>query len=317
MSANPLSLPDIGNRALHHATDKIMRRIDPYSLRLFLAAASEGSIARAAEKEHIAASALSRRIADLEQAFGVALLIRSPHGIALTEAGQVAFARAERIDEDLQSLVREVQTQAGEIAGTVRLFANTSSVVGFLPERLKAFRAEFPLVEIALQERTTEEVVRACLDDRADAGVGAAMDVPGSLESWHFARDSLMVVLPQGHELAKQRSLRYAEVLACPIVGIQTGGSLDRLLRDQAAACRATVRFTVTVSSPDAACRMVEAGLGIAVLPASAAAAYAGARRLVRRGLEETWVERELRLYALRKVPHLRAVDALISALRG
>jgi len=293
------------------------QRIDPYSLRLFLAAAKEGSIARAADKEHIAASALSRRIAELERAFGVALLVRSPRGIALTEAGEIAFRRAARIDDDLQALVREVQAQAGQVAGTVRLFANTSSLIGFLPERLKVFRSRHPQVEIELEERTSAEVVRACLGDRADAGVGAAMEVPGSLESWRFARDSLMVVLPQGHELAKRRGLRYAEVLAWPLVGIQTGGALDRLLRDQAAACRRPMQLAVAVSSPDAACRMVEAGLGIAVLPESSAAAYAGARRFVRRALDEPWVERELRVYALRKSPRLGAVQALLAVLRG
>jgi len=73
------------------------RGIDPYSLRLFLAAAREGSIARAASTEHIAASALSRRIADLEHAFGVPLFVRSSHGIALTEAGKVVLARGGKL----------------------------------------------------------------------------------------------------------------------------------------------------------------------------------------------------------------------------
>ena len=62
------------------------------------------------------------------------------------------------------------------MAGTVRLFANPSSIVGFLPEKLQAFRAAYPKVQIALQERSTREVLRACLDDRADVGVGAAVE---------------------------------------------------------------------------------------------------------------------------------------------
>lgn len=69
-------------------------RIDPYSMELFLATAREGSIARAAKREHIAPSALSRRIADLELAIGLPLLVRSPSGVELTEAGRHAFIRA-------------------------------------------------------------------------------------------------------------------------------------------------------------------------------------------------------------------------------
>jgi DNA-binding transcriptional LysR family regulator len=293
------------------------RWIDPYSIRLFVSAAREGSIARAAAKEHIAPSALSRRIVDLEHAFGASLFVRSSRGIALTEAGQIAFARGTQIDEDLQSLVREVQARSGQVCGTLRLFANHSTVVGFLPERLRAFCATYPLVEVALQERVTEEVVRACLDDRADVGVGVAMNVPGGLESWHFANDPLMVVLPPGHELAKRRALRFSEVLAHPLVSVQSGGALDRLLHDRAAASNIAIKISVSVNSFDAVCRMVEAGLGVAVVPTSAASAYAGTRHFVRRALDEAWVDRELRLYALQKKPRLRAVDALITALRS
>lgn len=292
-------------------------RIDPYSLRLFASTAQEGSIARAAAREHIAPSALSRRLADLEQALGVTLLVRSPHGVELTEAGEVALRRALRLDEDLQSLVREVQSRSGQVSGTVRLFVNASAVVGSLPERLQAFRVQYPLVEIALQERMSGEVVRACLDDRADVGVGAVVEVPAGIESWHFADDPLMVVLPSGHELARRRSLRFAEVLEHPLVGIQSGGTLDRFLRERADDARVPMRVSISVNSFDGLCRMVEAGLGIAVIPNSAASAYAGSRRFVRRALDESWAPRELRLYALRKTPHLRAVEALIAALRG
>ena len=133
-------------------------RLDPYSLRLFVTAADEGSIARAAAKEHIAPSALSRRIADLEHAFGLALFVRSAHGIALTEAGQAAYERARHFEATLESLLRDVQSLSGVVSGRVRLFANASAVIGFLPERLKAFSAAFPMVSIELQERLSGDV---------------------------------------------------------------------------------------------------------------------------------------------------------------
>ena len=210
-------------------------RIDPYSLRLFVAAAREGSIARAAAKEHIAASALSRRIADLEN---------------------------------------------------------------------------------ALQERMTDEVVRACLEDRADIAVGVARKVPNGMESWHFAADPLMVVLPVEHALAGRQSLRFKDVLAYPLVTAKTGGAVDELLRERAAAARMPIRIAVAVSGFDASCRMVEAGLGIAILPNGAASAYAGSRRFLRLALDETWAKHELRLYAPKRSPRPRALAALISALR-
>jgi len=294
-----------------------MRRVDPYSVRLFVCAARAGSIVRAAAQEHIAPSALSRRIADLEHAFGTPLLIRSPRGIALTDAGRMVLARGEKIDDDLQALRREVQAAGDAVRGTVRLYANMSAVIGFLPERLKAFMAACPEVEVLLQENDTRDVIQACLDDRADVGIGVDTPVPAGLESWPFATDPLQVVLPAGHALAKRRVLSFAQALEQPLIGVHQGGALDRALHERAAGLHRPFAPTVSVSSFDAVCRMVEAGLGIAVIPRSAAAAYAGNPRFVRRPLDEPWAARELRMYALRKSPRARAVAALIHSLQG
>jgi len=293
------------------------RRIDAYSLRLFVSTARAGSIVRGAAQEHIAPSALSRRLADLEHAFGTPLLVRSARGIELTDAGRLVLARGEKIDDDLQSLVREVQTEGDAVRGTVRLYANMSAVIGFLPERLQAFMAAYPEVEVSLQEQDTRDMVRACLDDRADVGVGVDVPVPAGLDSWHFATDPLQVVLPAGHALAKRKALGFAQALDHPLIGVHQGGALDRSLHERAAALQRPFAPTVSVSSFDAVCRMVEAGLGIAIIPKSAAAAYAGNPRFVRRPLDEPWAARQLRLYALRKTPRARAVEALIERLKG
>lgn len=293
------------------------RRIDPYSVRLFVSAARAGSIVRAAQQEHIAPSALSRRLSDLEHAFGTSLLIRSPRGIALTDAGRMVLARGERFDDELQSLVRDVQSMGDEMRGTVRLYANMSAVIGFLPERLRAFMRQYPAVQVSLLENDTRDVIRACLDDLADVGVGVDMPVPAGLDTWPFASDPLQVVVPKGHSLARRKSMGFAQALEHSLIGVHQGGALDRSLHERAAALQRPFAPTVSVSSFDAVCRMVEAGLGIAIIPRSAASAYAGNPRFVRLALDEPWAMRELRLYALRKSPRPRAVMAMIEALQG
>jgi DNA-binding transcriptional LysR family regulator len=293
------------------------RRLDAYSLRLFVAVAHTGSIARAAQQEHIAASALSRRLADLEHAFGTPLLVRSPRGVALTDAGRIVFERGLRIDDELQGLVREVQTHGDEVRGTVRLYANMSAVVGFLPERLSLFKARFPQVRISLHEADTREVLRACLDDRADVGVGVAVAASAGLDSCHFATDPLQVVVPRDHALGQFKAVEFAQVLEFPLIGVHQGGSLDRMLHERAEAIQRRFAPEVSLSSFDAVCRMVEAGLGIAVIPQSAAAAYAGAAGFMRCPLADSWAHRELRLYALRRQPQLRSTQALMDVLSG
>ncbi|WP_061934768.1 LysR family transcriptional regulator [Aureimonas sp. AU22] len=293
------------------------RRVDPYSLRLFLTVAQEGSIARAAEREHIAPSALSRRIADLEQALGAPLLVRSPRGIKLTDAGEIALSRGTRLESELNALAREVQARSGTLSGTLRVLATPSAIVGYLPERLRAFRDGYPAVDVALQECSTQEVVRGCLDDRADVGIGMRTEAPSGVESWFFCNDPFIVVLPRGHPSARRQAMTLAELAAHPLISIQAGGSLDRTLRAKASEAGLKLDVRVVVTSFDAVCRMVEVGLGIAVLPQGAASAYAGTDKFVRRTLAEDWSQRELRLYALRKTPRLPSADAFMTVMRG
>jgi len=293
------------------------RRLDAYSLRLFVAVARTGSIARAAEQEHIASSALSRRLADLEHAFGTPLLVRSPRGVTLTDAGKIVYERGLQIDDELQGLVREVQGHGDEVRGTVRVYANMSAVVGFLPERLTKFKALYPLVRISLHEADTRDVVRACLDDRADVGVGVAITDPPGLDSWFFAVDPLDVVVPRGHALGQLDAIEFTQLLELPLIGVHQGGALDQMLRERAEAAKRRFAPEVSLSSFDAVCRMVEAGFGIAVVPRSAASAYAGTAGFLRRPLADAWAHRELRLYALRRQPQFRSVQALIDVLSG
>jgi DNA-binding transcriptional LysR family regulator len=293
-------------------------RLDPYSLELFVETVREGSIARAAARHHIAASALSRRIADLEITFGVSLLIRSPKGVRATDAGRHVFDRATRLQDELRALVSEVHSLEGRVSGVVKLFANASSIVGFLPERLKRFQAMYPLVDIELHEYLSDEVFRACLDERADVGVCATRPfLPEVLDHWPFAEDPLIVVLPIGHALACEATLTLAQVVKFPLVALQAGGSLDQTLRERTAALSVPLRVAVTVNSFDAQCRMVEAGLGIGIVPKSAASAYAGASRFVRVMLDEPWGNRQLGVYAMSMSPRLNAVQALIDAIKA
>lgn len=295
-----------------------MRRVDPYNLHLLVAVAHAHSISRAAAKEHIAASALSRRMAELEEGFGVPLLVRTPHGIKLTEAGEIACRRAAELEDNIRSLVREAQGQAGRIAGTLRLYACAGACVGFLPERLQKFVSHHRLVDVVLQETIAEDVVRACLEGSADVGVAEALgDVPGTIESWHFGNDPLVVVMPPDHRLAKSHSLRFRDVLPFAVVIVEPGSAIDRLLHEKALALGEHLRVCVTVQSFDAGCRMVEAGFGISVKPRKAAEVYVSRRRLVMRPLEEDWAANEQRIYALRTTPRLRSVEALIAAIAG
>jgi len=293
----------------------LRKRIDAYSVRLFTSVARCGSIQRAAAIEHIAPSALSRRLSALEHAFSAPLLIRSPRGVTLTEAGQLVFARAAQMDEALESLVHEVNLLGDEVCGAIRLTANMSSLIGFLPERLKHLLEQHPGVRVSLIEADTQDVIRACLDHRADIGIGVETPVPAGLKTWHFAHDPLQVVLPRRHPLTKVPTITFTQVLQYPVIGIHHGGALDQLLEKRARILHKHFAPQVSVSCFDAVCRMIEAGLGIAVIPQSAALAYAGTPRFVRRPLADAWAQRKLCLYTLVRRPQPRLIQAALDSL--
>lgn len=106
-----------------------------------------------------------------------------------------------------------------------------------------------PQVEIQLHERISSDTMRACLDDVADVGVCVASRVPVRLDAWHFADDPLIVVVPCGHPLASATALRLRQVAASPLVTAQSGGNLDRMVKDNAAAERLQLKVAVTVNS--------------------------------------------------------------------
>ncbi len=294
---------------------KPLPRIDVYSVRLFIALAQEGSIARAAQREHIAASALSRRLADLEHALGTPLVIRSARGVELTDAGRHLFERGQHVEQELLRLGQEVRDLGGRVSGRVRLHANPSSIVGFLPERLRRFCDLYPDVNVELAEQRSREVIRACLDGTADVGVAVATDVTPGLQTWPLVTDPLVVLLPADHALASRKAMRFLDVLRHGLVGVHLGGAMDQAMREAAHGHGLPFQTRISVESFDAACRMVQAGLGLAILPTSAASAFAGTSGFVLRQLQEPWAHRELWIYALQKHPRPRAVDALIDQL--
>ena len=110
------------------------------------------------------------------------------------------------------------------------------------------------------------------------------------------------------HPLARRPSLRYADTLATDVVGVAVGGLMDQMLRRQAALLGTVPVYRMQVSNMDAACRVVAAGLGLAILPREVAVPHAGAGRLALVPLDEPWAERRL-VIASRPEP-LRSASA-------
>ena len=273
-----------------------MRWLDPVSLRLFRAAVEERSLAQAAEREAIALSAASRRIADMEARLGTALLHRHDRGVTPTAAGEMLMAHLSTLFDLLDRIGADMEAFASGTRGTVRLHANMSAVSGVLPEALAGFLPAHPEIRLLLEERYTADILHAVTTGTADLGlVSGTVEAPGlHLRPWRT--DRLVVVLPRGHSLAAQAALRFRDLDGIPFVAQSPDTALQTLYLQQAEANGITLAERVRVSGFDGVRRMVEAGLGVAILPAAAATIYAGPLRIETRPLLDDWAERPLAL---------------------
>lgn len=297
-----------------------LHRLDLFSLSLFCLVARSGSISKGAELALLAVGAASKRITDLEAAVGTTLLERHSRGITLTQAGQALQRHAQRILGDVDKLAADLSDYASGLIGVVRLWANTSAVTQFLPLDISTFVRAHPGIRIELEEEDSSEVVQAVQDGRADFGIFADRTPAFGLHQMTYREDRLVLVVPRGHALAARRSARFEEAIEYDFVCLSRGTSLARRVEFEAEALGRNLKMHIRVRSFDGMCQMVEAGMGVAVLPREAIQPHLRSMNLRQIALQDPWATRRL-LIGLRDasaVPrHVRLlIDHLCDAPR-
>ena len=273
-----------------------LHRIDLVSLSLFNLVARTGSISQGAELAMLAVGAASKRITDLEMAFGVTLFERHSRGVHLTPAGVTLHHHVQRILADVDQMSADLSDHAKGLMGVVRLWANTSAMTQFLPKDLADFTRQQAGVRIELNEADSSEVVLAVLDGRADLGIFADRTPTLGLQTMPYRRDRLVLVVPTQHALAKRKRVAFAEAVEYDFVSLSQSTSLAKRLELESGQISKPLRIRIHVRSFDAMCQMVAAGLGIAVLPWVAARPLVQALGLRKIDLTDAWVDRELLL---------------------
>ncbi|WP_027797124.1 LysR family transcriptional regulator [Paraburkholderia acidipaludis] len=267
---------------------------DLQSLRVFLMVAEQGSLTKAAERGHLTLSAVSKRIAELESVTDCALLIRRPRGIELTAAGRGLVEHASRVLDQVNSMASEMSDYAIGVRGHVRLWANTSAVVQFLPGDLAGFLGANRSIRISLEERLSGDIVEAVKSGKADLGIFADNVPSYGIARRLYRRDELVLLVPQSHPLAREEQVDFAQTLEEDYVGLNTGSSLFARLTDAAFEAGRPLKLRIQVSSFDGICRMIESGLGIGILPREAVRQELLVSRLGMVRLTDAWASRTL-----------------------
>jgi DNA-binding transcriptional LysR family regulator len=297
-------------------TDAVATLPDLVSLVLFLRAIESNSLSKAAEQSNIALAAASRRISLLEHLYGVQLLYRSTKGVQPTPAGKALGEHARALLGSAEKLQTALTDYADGIKGHVRIQANTSAITQFLPGDLAAFSADYPDVKLELVERRSGEIAQALREGHTDIGVvmdGTAID---GLASYEYRRDRLVAIVPRRHPL-RTRHIEFAQLIKYDLVALESTTAMMRLLAQAALDAGLPLRLRVQVWSFEAVCKLVQAGMGIGILPEAAAHDFAPIMGLRIIRLKDAWADRRI-LVCVRDVASLSTVgQKLLDQLIG
>lgn len=266
---------------------------DLADLRLFIHIAEAPSLTQGARKACLSPAAASARIKALESQLGNRLLYRDNRGVEITPAGQRLLHHARLILRQVEYLKSEFTDYGTDAAGHIRIFANTTAVTELLPQVLAGFLAQRPGVTVDIQEKLNRDIVRGVLDGSSDLGIIAGPVAAKGLQVLHFSTDRLVLAVPQGHPLGEHQRIRLSDTLQYPHIGLHEGSTLNSFMREQVEKIGETLPLRIQLSSFEAICRMIEAGVGIGVLPETAARRHSLSMALSIIELDEPWVIRE------------------------
>ena len=235
---------------------------------------------------------------------------RKARGMDLTPAGETLLTHARRMLLSVEKIGLELAEHAQGVRGYVRMVANLSAIVQFLPEDLRAFLHQHEQVKLDLEERTSGNVVKGVEDSWADIGICSGHVETRDLHVELYRRDQLVLVMRGDHPLAARGSAAFDETLEYEHVGLHTDSSINSRSHVASRAAGKALKMRIHVPGFDAVCRMAQAGMGVGVIPDGVYQAIGSQLGLVSMPITDAWSHRELKLV-------VRDVDALTPASKA
>lgn len=296
-----------------------MRDLDLTTLRLFVSVCETRNIARTAELHHIVASAISKRLMQLEAAAGNKLIERHRRGVQPTGAGEILLEHARLMLAGADRVARDMAAYGSGVKGQVRVLATVSSIAEFLPDDIAAF-LQLPAhrdIRIDIEEAVSRDLVRGLREGLAPVGVcWDAADLEG-LQTRPYRHDHLAIIAHPSHPIAGLGRCSFAETLGYEHVGLPASTAVHTMLGRAAAIIGKPISYRAVVSTFDASMRCVRANLGIAVVPREVAEPVAGSLDLRVLPLTDPWAQRRFALCFRDEARLSPAARLLVGHLEG
>ena len=241
-------------------------------LNAFVEVARRGSVSRAAEALYVTQPTLTARLKGLEQELDAKLFVRSQRGMRLSDAGRAFLPYAERTIDTVSSGRRLLAELARGESGQLALGAAPAVSTYVLPRILTRFRRTHPKVSVAVRTGHSEEVLELVLREQVQVGLGRALRHP-HVEAIPLYEDELVLVVDPKHAFAEQVVIGPDQLTEVQLILFDRTSSYHRLTSEFFEEVGAVPRGVMELDNIDAAKKMVEQGLGVALLPHTAVAA--------------------------------------------
>lgn len=240
--------------------------MDLGQLEAFVQVANQRSFSRAAEALFLTQPSVTARIQALERDLGERLFERSGRGVRLTEVGSVFLPHAERVLQALNEGRDAIDALRNLQSGSLILASATTVSTYILPTVLKAFRSRFPRVEVSVRTGRSEQVLQMLLQDEAQVGLVRAV-YHQDIETKGLIEDELVLVANSTDDLASQGSATVEQLGDHPFIFFDRNSSYYSLAQGLFRQHGVVPRIQMELDSMEATKKMVEEGLGIAMLP--------------------------------------------------
>lgn len=242
-------------------------KFDLADLRAFLAVADLGSFRAASEALHLSQSALSRRVDKLEVALGVQLLMRTTRKVELSTVGRSFVPRARSVLNELENALLGIEEVSDRLSGLVTIACVPSAVAYFLPAVIETYHAQYPQIRIRIIDESSSQVLTAVARGEADFGLTYIGVHDADIDFMPLMEEPFVVAVKRDHPLAGRTEVEWAELCNYQYISVAQGSG-NRFLIDQALAHQQVrPRHFCEVQHVPALVSMVEAGLGVGVVP--------------------------------------------------
>lgn len=251
-------------------------RIDFLGLQAFLSIAERGSFRKAAAHLNLSQTAISHRMRKFEEEVGIKLIARTTREVTLTRDGIEFLPKAKKAIADLEHSFDELKQQGTKRRDRLDIACLPAFAVHYLPPILSRFRRTHPNVEVRIFETPSAAVGELVGSGDVEFGLSVIQANRWDLDIETIWQAQMVLACPRDHAFSNKRSVSWKELHDAPLIRVGAKTAIRTIIEDAVATTRLPLNWQYEVQHVETAVNLVEAGLGLAVVPSVDVALHRG-----------------------------------------